>query len=57
MNAKLTTWNAAPHSTQFLNRLIGHGVLLLGIFLLVTGWGKAFAADPQPLNALQEINY
>jgi type IV pilus assembly protein PilQ len=42
---------------HFLQRLVGNGILLLAIFLLLSGWNGAHAAEPQPLNALQEINF
>ena len=57
MNTILTNRNSAPHAMHFLQRLAGNGILLLAIFLLLGGWNGAHAAEPQPLNALQEINF
>ena len=57
MNTILMNRNPAPHAMHFLQRLAGNGILLLAIFLLLGGWNGAHAAEPQPLNALQEINF
>jgi len=57
MNAILMKRNLAPHAMHFLHRLVGNGILLLAAFLLANNWNGAHAAEPQPLNALQEINF
>ncbi len=57
MNAILMKRNPAPHATHLLQRLVGNGILLLAAFLLANSWNGANAAEPQPLNALQEINF
>jgi type IV pilus assembly protein PilQ len=57
MNTILMNRNPAPHAMHFLQRLAGNGILLLAVFLLLGGWNGARAAEPQPLNALQEINF
>jgi len=46
-----------PCTRGFLKRLLGNGILLLATLLLIPVWNNAIAADPQPLNALQEINF
>ncbi len=57
MNAILMKRNPAPHAMHFLQRLAGNGILLLAAFLLANSWNGARAAEPQPLNALQEISF
>jgi len=57
MNAILMKRNPAPHAMHLLQRLVGNGILLLAAFLLANSWNGAHAAEPQPLNALQEINF
>ena len=57
MNAILMKRNPAPHAMHLLQRLVGNGILLLAAFLLANSWNGANAAEPQPLNALQEINF
>ncbi len=57
MNAKQTKWNPAAQGEPLLNRLIGKGIVFLTLLVMVTGWNNVYAADPQALNALQEINF
>ncbi|MGI9319954.1 MAG: type IV pilus secretin PilQ [Thiogranum sp.] len=56
MNAKQTKWNPAVQGVSLLNRLTGHGIVFLTL-LITSSWNTVHAADPQPLNALQEINF
>jgi len=57
MNAILTNLKPASGAMHFLQRLIGTGMLLLAIFLLQNVWSSAHAAEPQPLNTLQDITF
>ncbi|HHJ17033.1 MAG TPA: type IV pilus secretin PilQ [Gammaproteobacteria bacterium] len=58
MNAILTYRNpAVPCTRGFLKRLLGNGILLLATLALFSAWNNAHAADPQPLNALQDISF
>ena len=57
MNPRQTKWNPAAHGTKFINRLIGNGIAFLTLLVMVSGWSSVYAAEPQPLNALQEINF
>jgi len=57
MNTILTNLKPATGTRHFLQRLIGTGMLLLAIFLVQSAWNSAHAADPQPLNTLQEITF
>jgi len=57
MNAKQTKWNPAAQGESLLNRLIEKGMMFLTLLFMVTGWNNVYAADPQALNALQEINF
>lgn len=57
MNANLTNRNPAPQTAHLVHRFFGNGLLLLAAVLLLAGWNSARAAAPQPINALQEINF
>ena len=57
MNAIHTRWNPAAQGASFLNRLIGYGMLFLTLLFIASGWNSVKAAEPQPLNALREINF
>lgn len=57
MNAILTNRNPAPRVMRFLQRLAGNGMLLFATIMLLSGWNAIHAAEPQPLNALQEISF
>jgi len=57
MNVILTNRNPAPDMMRLLQRLVGSGILLLTILLLQGAWNSAQAAEPQPLNALQDITF
>ena len=57
MNPRQMKWNPATQGTKFINRLIGNGIAFLTLLVMVSGWSSVYAAEPQPLNALQEINF
>ena len=57
MNAKQTKWNPAVQGVSLLNRLIGHGIVFLTLLFIASGGNSVYAADPEPLNALQEISF
>ena len=57
MNAKQTKWNPAVQGASLLNRLTGHGIVFLTLLFIASGGNSVYAADPQPLNALQEISF
>ena len=57
MNAIQTKWNPAAQGASMLSRLIRHATAILTLLFIASGWNSANAADPQPLNALQEINF
>ena len=57
MNAKQTRWNPALQGASLLNRQIRYGIMFLTVLFTAAGWNHVYAADPQPLNALQEINF
>ena len=57
MNPRQMKWNPATQGTKFINRLIGNGIAFLTLLVMASGWSSVYAAEPQPLNALQEINF
>ncbi len=57
MNAKQIEWSPAAQCASFLKRLLGHGMVLCTLLTLASGWHSVYAANPQPLNALQDINF
>jgi type IV pilus assembly protein PilQ len=57
MNPRQMKWNPATQGTKFINRLIGNGIAFLTLLVMASGWSSIYAAEPQPLNALQEINF
>ncbi len=57
MNAKQIERNPAAQCASFLKRLLGHGMVLCTLLTLASGWHSVYAANPQPLNALQDINF
>ncbi len=57
MNAKQIEWSPAAQCASFLKRLLGHGIVLCTLLTLASGWHSVYAANPQPLNALQDINF
>jgi len=57
MYAKQTKWNPAGQSDSFLSRLVGKAMVFVALLTLASGGTSVYAADPQPLNALQEITF
>lgn len=57
MNPRQMKWNPATQGTKLINRLIGNGIAFLTLLVMASGWGSIYAAEPQPLNTLQEINF
>ena len=57
MNATMMTWSPVVNGTCLLKRLLAYGTLLLAMTGMLSICGGAQAADPQPLNALKEINF
>ena len=57
MNATMTTWKPAVNGTRLLRRLLANAALLLAMTGMPGIFATAQAADPQPLNALKEINF
>ena len=57
MYAKQTIRNLVQRGRAFLSRRVGHGLVSLALLAVASSGSGVYAADPQPLNALQEINF
>jgi type IV pilus assembly protein PilQ len=57
MNATMMTWKPVSQGACSLKRLLSHSAMLLATLLAVMVSANVQAADVQPLNALEDINY
>jgi type IV pilus assembly protein PilQ len=58
MNATMMTWKPASRGAYLLRRLLAQGALTVAaIFAVMSLCSNVRAADAQPLNALENINY